>query len=60
MQQVIRVFRRQEGDLVRSGRIVLQFNENYYDLTETLWKSEGPVLLSALCNRGFFEKHAFN
>ena len=60
MQEMIRLYRRLEGDLLRSGRIVLQVDETYYDLTETLWKSGGPVLLSALCTRGFFESQRFS
>lgn len=51
----LHVYRRQEGDFLRSGRIVLQIEDDFYDLTEALWRAEEPVMLSSLCSRGFFE-----
>ncbi len=59
MEEMIRLYRRQEGDLVRSGRMIMQVDEVYYDLTEVLWKSGGPILLSTLSARGFFTAQSF-
>ncbi len=53
------LYRRLEGDYVRSGRMVLQHGEAYYDLTEILWKGEDPMFISALAARGFFQSERF-
>lgn len=55
----IALYRRLEGDYVRSGRMVLQVGANCYDLTEILWKGEDPMFISALAARGFFTPDRF-
>jgi len=57
--KAIQLFRRQERDLIRSGRIVLRVNDKFYDFTEELWHHGGPILISALCTRGWFEPDRF-
>lgn len=60
MGDTIRLYRRQEADLLRSGKILLETNGELYDLSEELFQSGGPVLLSALCARGWFEPTRFD
>lgn len=60
MPRHIRVYRRLEGDMLRSGKIVLQVDDDFYDLTEKLWESGSPLLLSTLAARGWFEPQRFN
>lgn len=60
MAERVRLYRRKEGDLLRSGRIILEADELYFDLTEELWHSGGPALLSTLYKRGFFDPQRFS
>ncbi len=60
MPRHIRVYRRLEGDLLRSGKIVLQVDDSFFDLTEKLWESGSPLLLSTLAARGWFEPERFD
>lgn len=60
MANLVRLYRRLEGDLLRSGRIILQVNERYYDLTEQLFQTGGPGLLTSLHTRGFFHPQRFD
>jgi 2-keto-4-pentenoate hydratase/2-oxohepta-3-ene-1,7-dioic acid hydratase in catechol pathway len=60
MSDTIRLFRRREGDLLRSGRTLLEVDGRLYDLTEELWQASDPLLISALCARGWFEPTRFD
>lgn len=55
----VALYRRLEGDYVRSGRMILQIADEFFDLTETLWKGEDPMFISALSSRGFFKPERF-
>ncbi len=50
----VRVYRRLDPDLPRTGKMTLQVEERWFDLTEYLWRQEMPMLVSALCRRELF------
>ena len=51
----IRLYRRPHPDLRRSGRIIIQIGDRWFDFTEYLWHQELPLFVTALCRRGWFE-----
>ncbi|MFT7668917.1 MAG: 2-keto-4-pentenoate hydratase/2-oxohepta-3-ene-1,7-dioic acid hydratase in catechol pathway [Planctomycetota bacterium] len=59
MTDQVRAYRRLEGDLIRSGRVVLQVGERFFDLTEKIFQSGEAALLSSLTARGFFAPEHF-
>jgi 2-keto-4-pentenoate hydratase/2-oxohepta-3-ene-1,7-dioic acid hydratase in catechol pathway len=56
----VRIYRRPEATMPRTGKLTLQVGERWFDLSEYLWHREMPLLLTALCRRDWFGSETFD